>query len=111
MIPPATLKPHQTITDTNIFGNCEQFVLLITVQNCIHSTVQFFVLSFPFQFAGAQTTVSVLHTGSTELSAANGSRKYLLIQNLDANPLDLVLRGPAEGAGEVAREEGEVAVI
>ena len=50
----------------------------------------------PFQFAGAQTTVSVLHTGSTELSAANGSRKYLLIQNLDsANAVHLSLDGTA----------------
>jgi hypothetical protein len=49
----------------------------------------------PFQFAGTQTTVSVLHTGSTQLAAAS-DRKYLLIQNLDsANAVHLSLDGTA----------------
>jgi hypothetical protein len=49
----------------------------------------------PFQFAGAQTTVSVLHTGSTQLVAAS-DRKYLLIQNLDTtNAVHLSLDGTA----------------
>ena len=36
----------------------------------------------PYQFSGTQTTVSVLHTGSTQLVAAT-PHKYLLIQSLD----------------------------
>jgi len=49
----------------------------------------------PFQFSGTQTTVSVLHTGSTQLVAAT-DRKYLLIQNLDTtNAVHLSLDGTA----------------
>ena len=49
----------------------------------------------PYQFSGTQTTVSVLHTGSTQLAAATG-RKYLLIQNLDStNAVHISLDGTA----------------
>lgn len=49
----------------------------------------------PFQFVGTQTTVSVLHTGSTQLAAAT-DRKYLLIQNLDTtNAVHISLDGTA----------------
>ena len=49
----------------------------------------------PYQFAGTQSTVSVLHTGSTQLVAATG-RKYLLVQNLDAsNAVHISLDGTA----------------
>lgn len=49
----------------------------------------------PFQFAGTQSTVSVLHTGSTQLVAAT-DRKYLLIQNLDTtNAVHISLDGTA----------------
>lgn len=49
----------------------------------------------PFQFAGAQSTVSVLHTGSTQLVAAT-DRKYLLVQNLDTtNAVHISLDGTA----------------
>ena len=49
----------------------------------------------PFQFVGTQTTVSVLHTASTELAAAT-DRKYLLIQNLDTtNAVHISLDGTA----------------
>ena len=49
----------------------------------------------PYQFSGTQTTVSVLHTGSTQLVAA-APRKYLLIQNLDTtNAVHISLDGTA----------------
>ena len=54
----------------------------------------------PFQFAGTQTTVGVLHTGSTQLVAAT-DRKYLLIQNLDAtNAVHISLDGKAATTGD-----------
>lgn len=50
----------------------------------------------PFQFAGTQSTVSISNLASTELLAANGDRKYILIQNIDgSNAAHVSLDGTA----------------
>ena len=71
--------------------------------------------TIPYKFLGTQSAVTVLHTGSTTVLAANSERGYLLFQNNGANNIHLSMDGTdattadfviASGGGSLELAEG-----